>query len=80
LAAQPGYRTGLMAKVISSAQLGRVDEARDALSRVLEIEPDLTIARWKAPALPFHPSSSTGMRKVCARLGCPKNDRLLRAP
>jgi adenylate cyclase len=27
LAAQPGYRTGLMAKVISSAQLGRLDEA-----------------------------------------------------
>ena len=46
LAAQPGYRTGLMAKVISSAQLGRVDEARDALRRVLELEPCLTIARW----------------------------------
>jgi len=68
LAAQPGYRTGLMAKVISSAQLGRVDEACDALSRVLELEPGLTIARWKAPAPPFPPELlaryEDGLRKA----------------
>jgi adenylate cyclase len=55
LAAQPGYRTGLMVKVVSSAQLGCIDEARDALSRLLELEPGLTIARWKAPPVPPFP-------------------------
>jgi len=68
LAAQPDYRTGLLLKVISSAQLGRVDEACDALSRVLELEPGLTIARWKAPAPPFPPELlaryEDGLRKA----------------
>jgi adenylate cyclase len=69
LAAQPGYRTGLMVKIVASAQLGRVDEARDALSRVLELESDLTIAQWKAPpAPPFPPELlaryEDGLRKA----------------
>ena len=54
MAAQPGYRPALLVKVVALAQLGRVAEARDALSRLLELEPGLTIARWKAsiPPLP----------------------------
>ena len=54
LAAQPGYRPGLLVKVVATAQLGRDHEARDVLSRVLELEPGLTIAGWKASA-PFRP-------------------------
>jgi TolB-like protein/class 3 adenylate cyclase len=50
LAAQPGYRHGLLVKVISLAHLGRIEEARDCLGRMLELEPGLTIARWKASA------------------------------
>jgi tetratricopeptide (TPR) repeat protein len=50
LAAQPGYRHGLLVKVISLAHPGRIEEARDCLGRMLELEPGLTIARWKASA------------------------------
>jgi tetratricopeptide (TPR) repeat protein len=50
LAAQPGYRPGLSVKVISLAYLGRIEEARDCLGRMLELELGLTIARWKASA------------------------------
>jgi tetratricopeptide (TPR) repeat protein len=68
LAAQPGYRPGLLVKVVSSAQLGRVDEARDWLGQMLELEPGLTIARWKASAPPFPPERLAryvdGLRKA----------------
>jgi tetratricopeptide (TPR) repeat protein len=53
LAAQPGYRPGLLVKVISLAHLGRIEEARDCLGRMLELEPGLTIARWRASAPHF---------------------------
>jgi TolB-like protein len=55
LAAQPGYRHGLLVKVTSLAHLGRIKEARDCLGRMLELEPGLTIARWKASAPHYQP-------------------------
>jgi tetratricopeptide (TPR) repeat protein len=67
LAAQPGYRPALLLKVVSSAQLGRAAEARDALSRLLELEPGLTIARWKASTpfpLEYLARLVEGMRKA----------------
>ena len=48
LAAQPNYRPALRVKVICCVHLGRNDEARDWLGRLLELEPGLTIARLKA--------------------------------
>jgi hypothetical protein len=35
-------------KVVSFAQLDRLDEARYWLERLLELQPGLTIAGWKA--------------------------------
>jgi adenylate cyclase len=67
LAAQPGYRPSLVVQVASSVQLGRVVEARVGLSRLVELEPGLTIARWKASA-PFRPQLlaryAEGLRKA----------------
>jgi adenylate cyclase len=63
LAAQPDYRTALLVKIAALAQLGRSAEARDWLGRVLEVEPGLTIARFKASgrfALPL----VDGLRKA----------------
>jgi adenylate cyclase len=48
LAAQPDYRSALRIKAACCAHLGRLDEARDCLRRLLELEPDLTISRFKA--------------------------------
>jgi TolB-like protein len=54
LAVQPDYRPALRMKVVLSAQLGRIEEARDLLRRVRELEPGLTIARYKASPSPPH--------------------------
>ncbi len=54
LGAQPDYRPALWVKVVSWAQLGRIEEARDWLSRMFELEPGLTIASYKA-AVKHHP-------------------------
>lgn len=48
--AQPDHRPALRLRASCCAHLGRVEEARDSLSRVLELEPGLTIAGLK-PAL-----------------------------
>jgi len=47
LAAQPDYRPALRVKTICCAYLGRVDEAHSWLSRLLELDPGLTIASYK---------------------------------
>jgi TolB-like protein len=48
LAAQPDYRPALRVKTICCAYLGRIDEAHGWLSRLLELDPGLTIASYKA--------------------------------
>ncbi|HEX5320246.1 MAG TPA: tetratricopeptide repeat protein [Stellaceae bacterium] len=50
LAAQPDYRPALRVKTICYAYLGSIDEAQGWLSRVLELELGLTVARFKASA------------------------------
>ena len=45
---QPRYSIAIRMKVVSFAQLDRLDEARYWLKRLLELQPGLTIAGWKA--------------------------------
>ena len=45
---QPRYSIAIRMKVVSFAQLGCLDMARRWLKRLLEIQPGLTIAGWKA--------------------------------
>ena len=45
---QPRYIVALRLKLACLAHLGRADEARDLLNRVLDLHPGLTIAAWKA--------------------------------
>jgi TolB-like protein/class 3 adenylate cyclase len=48
LQAQPRYVVAMRFKLVSLAHLGRIDEARELLKRVLALQPGLTIAAWKA--------------------------------
>ena len=48
---QPRTVTGMRAKVVANAHLGRLDEARAELSRLLAIDPKLTIAGFREQAL-----------------------------
>jgi TolB-like protein/tetratricopeptide (TPR) repeat protein len=52
---QPRYIGAISAKGASCAHLGRIEEARDCLRRRLEIQPGLTIAKYKADAAMFFP-------------------------
>ena len=45
---EPGYRNALRSKVVASAHLDRIEEARATLSQLIESQPGLTIARFKA--------------------------------
>ena len=44
----PHFESALRNKVAACAHLGRIEEARNGLKRLLELQPDLTIARFKA--------------------------------
>jgi adenylate cyclase len=46
--AQPRYVIAIRIKLACLGHLGRTEEARDLLGRVLAVQPGLTIARWKA--------------------------------
>ena len=47
---QPRLANAMRVKVVALAHLGRLDEARAELSRVLAIDPKLTIAGYRAYA------------------------------
>jgi len=47
---QPRYIAAISVRGVSCAHLGRIDEARDCLRLRLEIQPGLTIAKYKAYA------------------------------
>jgi adenylate cyclase len=51
---QPRSSLVVRSKVAACAYLGYLDEAREWLKRMLELEPGVTIARWKAS----HPAQS----------------------
>jgi adenylate cyclase len=44
----PRYESAIRNRLVACAHLGRIEEARDGLGRLLEITPGLTIARFKA--------------------------------
>jgi adenylate cyclase len=53
---QPRFTVAVRAKVVANAHLGRLDEARTELGRMLALYPGLTIATWRAFAgTPFAP-------------------------
>ena len=53
---QPRFTVAVRAKVVANAHLGRLDEARAELGRMLALYPGLTIAAWRAfAATPFAP-------------------------
>ena len=55
LGEEPRHRPAMRTKAACCAYLDRTEEARDWVSRVLEFEPGLTIARFKASATHFPP-------------------------
>jgi TolB-like protein/class 3 adenylate cyclase/tetratricopeptide (TPR) repeat protein len=66
---QPRFSATIRFKVVSYAHLERLDEARDWLKRLLELEPDLTISRWTSYAVrAFSPETvliyAEGLRKA----------------
>jgi TolB-like protein/class 3 adenylate cyclase len=54
----PRYTAALRIKLVSCAHLGRIEEARTCVRRLLEIYPKLTIARWKANATGYYPAET----------------------
>jgi adenylate cyclase len=44
----PEYPTALRSKVVASAQLGFVEQARKTVARMIELYPDSTISKWQA--------------------------------
>jgi adenylate cyclase len=59
-------------KASSLANLGRMEQARDWLSRVLDVEPDLTIAQVKASAPPFPPELLARYLEGLRKAGLPE--------
>jgi adenylate cyclase len=49
---QPRFIMSIRAKIVANAHLGRLEEARTELARMLAIDPRLTIAAWRAFATP----------------------------
>jgi len=72
LAAQPDYRPALRIKAACSAYLDRMEEARDWLGRVLEIEPGLTITRLKALMPQFSPQLMARFAEGLRKAGLPE--------
>jgi tetratricopeptide (TPR) repeat protein len=50
---QPRFSSAISIKVVSCAHLGRIEEMRDWLSRMLALRPGLTIAGWKARVMRY---------------------------
>jgi adenylate cyclase len=48
LSEEPGYRGALLSKTLALVQLNRIEEAAETLHRVVDSQPGLTIARYKA--------------------------------
>jgi adenylate cyclase len=55
LGEEPRHRPAMRIKAVGCAHLGRIEDAHDWLRRLLELEPGLTITRFKASATHFPP-------------------------
>ena len=51
----PRYESAIRNRLVACAHLGRIEDAREGLDRLLEITPSLTIARDKALYTITHP-------------------------
>jgi adenylate cyclase len=72
LSAQPDYRPAMRVKVVSAAQLDRIEDAREWLKRILELEPDLTIARYKAASKQIPPEIMAVFVDALRKAGLPE--------
>ena len=52
---QPRFIVAIRAKIVANAHLGRLDEARADLARMLDLYPGLTIATFRTSAVSFDP-------------------------
>jgi len=69
----PRYTPALRIKLVSCAHLGRIDEAQNGLSRLLELYPKLTITGWKANSLGYYPAEiSAVMEEGYRKAGLPE--------
>jgi TolB-like protein/Flp pilus assembly protein TadD len=64
----PGHTISLLSKAVACAHLDRIEEARGAVSQVLEVQPWFTIALFKASAKRYPPEIQAryvaGLRKA----------------
>jgi adenylate cyclase len=64
----PGHTISLLSKAVACAHLDRIEEARAAVSQVLELQPWFTIAQFKASATRYPPELQAryvaGLRKA----------------
>jgi adenylate cyclase len=51
----PEYVPAMRSKVVACVQLGRIDDARKQLGRMLEQHPGSTIAKWQASVIQYLP-------------------------
>jgi TolB-like protein/class 3 adenylate cyclase len=51
----PRYRTALRIRIVSYAHLGRVDEARNGVERLLQVDPKSSIARFITGVTGYYP-------------------------
>ncbi len=72
LAAQPHYRLAMRIKVVCCVYLSRIEEARDWLQRLLELQPGLTIARFKISAANFPPELLALYVEALRKAGLPE--------
>ena len=49
----PGYAPAIRSKVIACVQLGRIEEARNEVERMVELHPGSTIAKWQASVIRY---------------------------
>ena len=49
----PGYAPAMRSKAIACVQLGRIEEARNEVERMVELHPGSTIAKWQASVIRY---------------------------
>ena len=71
----PRNTAGISVKIVLCAQLARRDEGSDWISRLLDLQPGLTVADLKAYAVKFlRQKSWKFISKICVRLACRRGD------
>ena len=77
----PRYGVAPRTKVVACAQMNRIAEAQKSLAHMMELQPGLTIARFRAyAARNFPPELVAVFTDGLARPGCRKSDADLARP